>query len=135
MVHEPLANDPSTVDSRDYYNVHTSSAGVLRADSSPSTARRWLTVLAPCCTPKTFSRGYDAGAQTCANSIQTAQEIYWLDNDAYSASPSDLPDLAVVCEDITFTAEALVGDDNWTATLEHPLGTGRTFVVTATSID
>ena len=80
------------------------------------------------------ARAYDAGAQACANSVQTAQEINWLDNDTYSATPDTLDDLAEVCSEITFTA--MSGDaDGWSATLEHPSGTGRTFVVTESSLD
>ena len=80
------------------------------------------------------ARAYDSGAQSCANSLQTAQEIHWLDNDEYSDTPSGLPDLAVVCDDITFVSEGLDGD-GWEAVITHPQGTGRQFTVTQDSLD
>ena len=80
------------------------------------------------------ARAYDSGAQTCANSVQTAQEIYWIDNDTYTTDEGLLEDLAAVCEDVEIDITA--GDaDGWTGTFEHPAGTGRVFTATESSLD
>ena len=56
------------------------------------------------------ARAYDAGANNCANSLQTSQEIYWIDNDLYTATLADLEDeLATACRGVE-AADTIVTD-------------------------
>ena len=53
------------------------------------------------------ARGYDAGANNCANSFQTAQEVWWIDNDEYSETAVDVSDdVASSCSGNTTGATA-----------------------------
>ena len=81
------------------------------------------------------ARAYDSGAQTCANSMQTAQEVYWIDHDIYAGDYDDLENLASACQGIldaggTVEVEGTQTDANgWEGTVEDPRGT-QTYTVT-----
>ena len=75
------------------------------------------------------ARAYDSGAQTCANSMQTAQEIYWIDNDIYTLDEADLADhLASACAAIEAVTGGVVevtsaDEEGWTGRVMDPRGT------------
>ena len=83
------------------------------------------------------ARAYDSGAQTCANSMQTAQEVYWIDHDIYTTNVDDLADhLATACQGIQDTTdgevsidEAATDEEGWAGTVMDPRGT-QTYTVT-----
>ena len=86
------------------------------------------------------ARAYDAGANNCANSFQTAQEIYWIDNDEYTDDETELENLATACTGADGSIIGTIGlvtdangDDNYTVTIEDPRGRTQ-YLVTATSI-
>ena len=97
------------------------------------------------------ARAYDSASNSCANSLQTAQEIYWIDNDAYAAEADfddlienlasgcldpDSTEIAALADTIISGLAVTVVDDaevGWSATVEHPRG--RTaYTVTQSSI-
>ena len=78
------------------------------------------------------ARAYDSGAQNCANSIQTAQEIYWIDNDTYTTDDGALDDLASVCAEVDIDITT-ADEDGWAGTVGHPRGT-QVYDVTESSL-
>ena len=81
------------------------------------------------------ARAYDAGAQACANSVQTAQEIYWIDNDSYTSTLTELDNLADSCSATQVTVTLTSADSQgWAGTVSDSRGT-QTFNVTASSLE
>ncbi|NMC62591.1 MAG: prepilin-type N-terminal cleavage/methylation domain-containing protein [SAR324 cluster bacterium] len=77
------------------------------------------------------ARGFDARARSDLRNVATAEEAYFVDNEAYLACteatcPGALPGIDALSDGVTLSI-TLVGDNAFTGTSTHPKGTGATF--------
>ena len=75
------------------------------------------------------ARGFDARARSDLRNVATAEEAYFVDNEAYLSCAADcagsLPGIEALSEGVVLSIVA--ADNSFTGTSTHPKGTGITF--------
>ena len=69
-------------------------------------------------------RAFNARAQSDLRNTMTAEEAYFVDNEAYTAAAASLPGFGDVSDGVTLNL-ALVGTTGWSGNSEHDKGDRR----------